>query len=556
MNGEQPLDLDEVFGSPDGTRKKRLGIITSGSLKAGMEAKLDASTPVEEMKVGRYVVIEGQKLRFFGLITDIGLGALDQRIPANPPDVTDPFVAEVISGTSTYGTLHVVPMLTLEKSASGTVSGPQPVKTVPPHFAAIHHAQEEDVARVFGREDGSHYYVGTPLDMETRVCLNLPRFVERSNGVFGKSGTGKTFLTRLLLLGILQKGGAVNLVFDMHNEYGWQGTSEEGKPPVKGLKQLFTSKVAVFTLDDASSRRRGVTTDHVVQIGYDRLEPEDIQALQEPLGLSDRGIDAVHTLAHRLGDRKWLEQFLKLESEEREDLAKQLDIHLETMRALRTSLDRLRRLDFVVPKAQEDSVDCVVQYLLRGKHVVLEFGKYDNLLAYLLVANVLTRRIHDQWVKKVEAATSDAEKPPKLVITIEEAHKFLNPKVAGLTAFGAIAREMRKYNVTLLVVDQRPSGIDEEVMSQVGTRITCLLDNDKDIESVLMGVSGKGELKSVLAKLETRQQALIFGHAVPMPVVIQTREYGSADSYKEFGYLEPEEAKAQARQDVRDLYGE
>ncbi|MDP2936316.1 MAG: ATP-binding protein, partial [Dehalococcoidia bacterium] len=211
---------------------------------------------------------------------------------------------------------------------------------------------------------------------------------------------------------------------------------------------------------------------------------------------------------------------------------------------------------FVVPKAQEDSVDCVVQYLLRGKHVVLEFGKYDNLLAYLLVANVLTRRIHERWVQRVEAATSDAEKPPKLVITIEEAHKFLNPKVAGLTAFGAIAREMRKYNVTLLVVDQRPSGIDEEVMSQLGTRITCLLDNDKDIDSVLMGVSGKTELRQVLAKLETKQQALIFGHAVPMPVVIQTREYGSAESYKEFGYLAPEEAKARAKQDVSDLYGD
>ncbi len=547
--------LDEVFGPSEDGRKKSLGIVISGSLKEGLEVKLDANTPVEDMKVGRYVVVEGNKLRFFGLITDIGLGALDQRLPANPPDMNDPFVAEVISGTSTYGTLHVAPMITLAKSPTGLVDGPQPVKTVPPHFALVHHAQEEDVARVFGKEDATHYYVGTPLDMETRVCLNLPRLVERSNGIFGKSGTGKTFLTRLLLLGILQKGGAVNLVFDMHNEYGWKGSSEDDRE-VKGLKQLFPARVAVFTLDEASSRRRGVSTDHVVQIGYDRLEPEDIQALQEPLGLTDRGMDAVHVLAHRLGDRKWLEHFLGLESEDRETLAKDLSIHLETMRALRTSLDRLKRLDFVVPKAREDSVDCLVSYLERGKHVVLEFGRYDNLLAYLLVANVLTRRIHERWVRLKEKANSKSEEPPQLVITIEEAHKFLNPRVGPLTAFGTIAREMRKYNVTLLVVDQRPSGIDEEVLSQIGTRITCLLDNDKDIDSVLMGVSGKSELKSVLAKMESREQALIFGHAVPMPVVIQTRKYGTADSYKDFGYTEPEEAKAQAGKDVRDLYGD
>ena len=104
------------------------------------------------------------------------------------------------------------------------------------------------------------------------------------------------------------------------------------------------------------------------------------------------------------------------------------------------------------------------------------------------------------------------------IITIEEAHKFLNPEVASQTIFGTIAREMRKYNCTLLVIDQRPSGIDPEVMSQLGTKITCLLDNEKDIDSVLAGISGKNELKGVLAKLASKQQALIFGHAVPMPV--------------------------------------
>ena len=46
-----------------------------------------------------------------------------------------------------------------------------------------------------------------------------------------------------------------------------------------------------------------------------------------------------------------------------------------------------------------------------------------------------------------------------------------------------------KYFVTLLVVDQRPSGIDPEVMSQIGTRITALLNDEKDIEAIFAGVS-------------------------------------------------------------------
>ncbi|MCS7002981.1 MAG: ATP-binding protein, partial [Dehalococcoidia bacterium] len=119
-----------------------------------------------------------------------------------------------------------------------------------------------------------------------------------------------------------------------------------------------------------------------------------------------------------------------------------------------------------------------------------------------------------------------------LVITIEEAHKFLDKTVAGLTIFGTIAREMRKHKVTLLIVDQRPSAIDDEVMSQIGTRICCLLDNEKDVDAALSGVSGRTELRSVLARLDSKQQALIMGHAVPMPIVIKTRDYGTPESYQ------------------------
>ena len=126
--------------------------------------------------------------------------------------------------------------------------------------------------------------------------------------------------------------------------------------------------------------------------------------------------------------------------------------------------------------------------------------------------------------------------------------------MASQTIFGTIAREMRKYNVTLLVVDQRPSDIDEEVMSQIGTKVVCLLDSSRDIDSVLSGVSGNRKLRSVLSRLDSQQQAIIFGHSVPMPVVIRTRDYGSAESYSEF--MTTNERTAEGLQNkLEDLYG-
>jgi hypothetical protein len=77
-------------------------------------------------------------------------------------------------------------------------------------------------------------------------------------------------------------------------------------------------------------------------------------------------------------------------------------------------------------------------------------------------------------------------------------------------------------------------------MSQVGTRITALLNDDKDIDAIFTGVSGGQSLRSVLAKLDSKQQALVLGHAVPMPVVVQTRAYDE-QFYREIGDIDWQE---------------
>jgi hypothetical protein len=296
--------------------------------------------------------------------------------------------------------------------------------------------------------------------------------------------------------------------------------------------------VAVFSLDENYDKRRKVKSDFMVRIGYDEIEPEDIQMLRHVLNLTEAAVQAVYELAKRFSDEKWLDQTLQAFDSDSSALADELQIHEGTWRNLRRGLRQLTRFKFLVPKSPEDTVKTILEYIGSGKSVVLQFGGYDDIAAYVLVANLLTRRIYNQWRVKVDnALAEDSKQPDQLVITIEEAHRFLNPEIASQTIFGKIAREMRKYRVTILVIDQRPSGIDEEVMSQLGTKITCLLDNEKDVDAVLTGVAGKSELKSVLSKLESKQQALIFGHALPMPVVVKIREYGSAESYKMLGPL-------------------
>ena len=175
------------------------------------------------MAVGRYVTIKGHRQRFFGMITDVSLGATDERITQMPPDLSDPFVAEVLGGTSTYGILHVQPYLSLGTYI--TTVGTRARQNRAGHFSPVDLASERDMelssAKKMKTSSSATRWIWKPSSAST-----WREFVKRSNGIFGKSGTGKTFLTRILLIGMLQKSKAVNLIFDMHNEYGWEGTAK------------------------------------------------------------------------------------------------------------------------------------------------------------------------------------------------------------------------------------------------------------------------------------------------------------------------------------------
>lgn len=543
-----------------------LGQVVGGSLSQGVEIRLDSRGPasVEDIKVGSFVTIQGARQRFFGVVTDIELGTSDPRLKHTPPEVDDPFIAEIISGTVAYGTISVLPNLTMPNVGGDRRDGPVAAKSIPGHFSRAYAASEQDVAAIFGEEDDQHFWIGSPLDMDTRVCLNLDELVKRSIGVFGKSGTGKTFLTRLLLVGILQGGRASSLIFDMHSEYGWSGQDTDRSISVKGLKQLFPAQVSTFTLDEASSRRRGSSTDEVVRIGYGDIEPEDIELLRETLNLSEVAASAAHNLQQKFGQREWMRSFLSLEGRgDITQLAQELGVQPQALGSLLNRLRNIARYGFLEERSQYDAAGRIIEHLERGKHVVLEFGRYGmDLNAYILISNLLSRRIHHRYVELKEAAEGGQGRDPRpVVIVIEEAHKFLNPAVASQTIFGIIARELRKYNVTLMVIDQRPSAIDPEVMSQLGTRLTCLLDNERDIDAALSGTPGSRQLRGVLSRLEAKQQALIFGHALPMPVVVRIRDYGSSQSYSEFdrrGLRQPgpttESPEERLEREIKELF--
>ncbi len=547
--------------------REELGIVVRGSLAQGLEMKLCDGRTVEDVRAGRFVVVQGEQFRYFSMITNVALAASNPQMLLNPPGPDELLHRRVLAGTGTYGTVELRPMLMLRADVSDRSDGSDrsdrghpgpnparvaedvllPVKTIPPHFSPVFEAEREDVSLVFGSEKEAGFFeIGEPLDMEAiPVCLNLERFVERSNAIFGKSGTGKTFLTRICLSGIIQQRAAVNLVFDMHSEYGWSGTTEDrNRGAVRGLKQFFQNQVLVYSLDPESSRRRGVPVENEVRIPYSQVTVEDVALLGRELNLNPTAVETGYLLVAKY-QNDWLRQVLSMDSDQMAAFADESGAHAGALSALRRKLNVLTTdcEGFLKPSLpdEDNAVKSILNALESGQHVVIEFGQYSKPVQYMLVANILTRRIHAAYVKKTEQAIGSGSRDTRpLVITIEEAHKFLAPSLAGQTIFGTIAREMRKYNVTLLIVDQRPSGIDDEVLSQVGTKLICLLDDEKDIEAALSGTPNAAGLRGVLASLDSKQQALILGHAVPMPIVVKTRTYDDEAFRQAMGYEDSE----------------
>jgi uncharacterized protein len=524
--------LDEGNGvGPPAAERLHLGQVTAAETERGATIHLRREQPVELLRQGQFVVVEGRHVRFFGTIGGFRLATTDPAVGMDPPDTTSPLVRDTLSNAATYAECNV--RLALELSPEGT---PRPARTIPGPFSQAFTAGKGDYATVFGAEDKHHFVMGSPRELpesaiaEAPICIDVRRFVERSNGIFGRSGTGKSVLARLLLCGLIKSEACVNLIFDMHSEYAGEKRLENNSV-AKGLRDLFgKTRVAVYTMDDEVSRKVGA--DGVIRIPLQSINIDDIEALASELRIGSESAMMItaRQAARKLG-KGWIERLITMDQADLEEYYEATGANSGSVEALKRRLETIADFGFIIGGKEKEGtgIDGLINDLRAGRHVILTFGKYRSALAYMLVANILTKRIHEQWIRWTEdheEKPSSVTAPKPLMITIEEAHKFLSRDSA--TIFGTIAREMRKYLVTLMVIDQRPSGIDDEVLSQLGTRVTALLNDDHDIDAVFTGIRGGSQLKSLLATLDSRQEVMVMGHAVPMEVVLRVRSFDAA----------------------------
>lgn len=566
------------------TQRTKIGYLVGGGLKENFRVRLTVSP--QEIQEGAFVVIQSGEWNYYGIVTDIVLGATDPRFADEQMEGRFPsHISKALHGQTLYANLEVLPQLMLDigpelgtpehKQWQGMIDaglknrpGILPVKNVPPHHAQVFLANEMDIAAIFGDPDKKeNFIIGSTRDEQNLpVCINLEKFVQRSSGVFGATGTGKSFLTRLALAGLMHYNKASVFVLDMHNEYGFDDVASDTKKAVTGLKTKFKSKVRIVGLGGGSTIR-GQVPDFNLEISTGDISTSDIETLMRELNLRDTTPTTLNALYASFRD-EWFARFRDMSRETviiEDERGKKKEVPAEgsvaawanengvNVAAAEALHDKLRRLfgkPYIVEKPAADSVKEIIASLENGQHVILSFGEHESDLDYLLVSNLLTRKIRNAWEHKTNAfRTHGKEEPRPLVIVVEEAHKLLNREMAAQTTFATIARELRKYYVTLLIVDQRPSQIYDEVMSQLGTRISGWLGDEDDIHAVLSGLAGREALRGMLARLQPKEEVLLLGWGVPMPLPVRSRRYDE-EFWKE---LLGEKVRKSKEQNMKEL---
>ena len=376
----------------------------------------------------------------------------------------------------------------------------------------------DDLRAVFAASDEPHIEIGTvyPTD-DIRGALYVDPMLGKHFAVLGSTGTGKSTSVSLILHRISQLSPEGHIVMiDPHGEYS---------AAFKGCGELFNvdnlqlpywlmnfeehCEVLLTTSDAERQRDADILAKCLLAA---RTKGKDLTQLGKvtvdspiPYLLTDLNTVIVNEMGKldRAGDTLPFQR-------------------------LKTKLDELRadpRYTFMFSgMLVSDSMGSFISKLFRlpsgGKPIsIVDVSGVPSEITSVVVS-VLARMVFDYAIW----SRTEAQRP--LLLVCEEAHRYV-PKdensggQAVRKILERIAKEGRKYGVSLGLITQRPSDLAEGVLSQCGTIISMRLNNDRDQACVraAMPEGARGFLDAIPA-LRNRE-CIVCGEGVAIPIRVR-----------------------------------
>ncbi|MCS7139811.1 MAG: ATP-binding protein [Candidatus Nezhaarchaeota archaeon] len=346
------------------------------------------------------------------------------------------------------------------------------------------------------------------------VKVNVDAILSKHLAVLGSTGSGKSNMVAILVDRIAGLGGQV-IIIDAHAEYSDMKVMSRGsrlihfKAKINPLKMSPSTLASMLISEPAATKQRSILRKAIRDLnalylgtGHKKVEAEGtIEALVK------RADGELELDVEESSGKRYLKglyaKVMDLRDRLREDIGKRVfeDVLFKIGRTIEEDYDVY----------STDEVDPVDQ-LGPGTIVDVDISPLPDAVRDEVVAYVCRQVLQKAMTRKLL---------PTLIV-LEEAHLYLKSghDTPAKQAIERIAREGRKYGVGLLVVSQRPRGLDPDVLSQINS--LCILRIMQPEDQNYVKQYSEWLTEEMIAALPTleRGEAILVGEWVRMPVAV------------------------------------
>ena len=389
------------------------------------------------------------------------------------------------------------------------------VTRYPTPGCAVFPVSTADLKQIYAAEDRAHIEIGNVYPTsDVRAALYVDAMLGKHFALLGSTGTGKSTAAALILHRICEMAPQGHVVMiDPHGEYSaaFKGNGaiyDVGNLAMPYWLMNFEEHCEVFLTSTGSSR----------QIDADILAKCLLAARAKGrIGQEIAKLTVDAPVPYLLSDLTSIIQNEMGKMDRAGDTAPYL--------RLKTKLDEIKadpRYGFMfsgmlVADTMADFIGRVFRMPGDGKPIsIIDVSGVPSEITSVVVS-VLSRMVFDF------AIWSRNEPKRPILLVCEEAHRYIpsDDQAEGSSVgriLSRIAKEGRKYGVSLGLITQRPSDLAEGVLSQCGTIISMRLNNDRDQAFVraAMPEGARGFLDSIPA-LRNRE-CIICGEGVAVPI--------------------------------------
>ncbi|MDE0518546.1 MAG: ATP-binding protein [Bdellovibrionales bacterium] len=504
---------------------------------------------IEEQKLNSIQVNNLLRIRstktgeaIIGLVIKIMRKSSDKVEPDNPEEI----IVENVVKACLVGTL-------LDKYGTKSNVFKRTLETVPSLDADCFLIEGEELSQfmkslsVGDEEKEKSLNIGRyVISEDAKTYLDGNKFFQRHAVIVGSTGSGKSWTVAKILEKSSQLQSVNSIVFDIHGEY----------KPLSSLDNTTLLKVAGPT-DNADNEK-------IIYLPYWLLSYEEIMAM-----MLDRSDQNAPNQARALFDLVINYKKQKLKENDKQDILNNFTIDSPVPYSIDEVLKELDKLDTervqgstskgkagplngkltrFIQRLKSKQSDKRLNFLFNNNSILQKHEWLENLVEKLmdfnnkkgnkivdfsevpsdilpLITGLVTRLIFSvqQW--------TDEDKRHPIALFCDEAHLYIptNTEASsieerGLYNFQRVAKEGRKYGLSLVVISQRPADVSKTVLSQCGNFISMKLSNPDD-QNVIRRLfpDSLGNFAELLPILDIGE-SLIVGDACLLPSRVKIDE--------------------------------